>query len=178
MIQTITNDARSQLIHAMHHWPDVITAELWPYPIKMVVDVHNKFPSSNSLSPVELVTGVKHRGNLTLMHPFGCPAFVLDKTICNGGCTPKWNPRSEQGVYLGLSPDHASNVGLIFNLKTRHVSPQYHVVYDDDFTSVVHKSAPTWPTIFEHLYKSSRDEPPNDPLDSSSLRNHPTAQPV
>ena len=85
MIQTITNRARSQLIHAMHHWPDVITAELWPYPIKMVVDVHNNSPFTNGLSPVELFAGIKRRANLNLMHPFGCPAFVLDKNICTGG---------------------------------------------------------------------------------------------
>ena len=177
MIQTITTRARSQLIHAMHHWPDVITAELWPYPIKMVVDVHNNSPSAHGLSPVELFTGVKRRANLNLMHPFGCPAFVLDKAICNGGRTPKWDLRSERGVYLGLSPDHASNVGLIFNPTTRHVSPQYHVVYDDDFTSVVHQSAPTWPKIFEHLYKTSRDEPPDDPLASSPSWTSSSAKP-
>ena len=61
-------------------------------------------------------------------------------------------------------------MGLIFNPNTRHVSPQYHVVYDDDFTSVVHQSAPTWPKLFEHLYQTSRDEPPDDPMDSFSSR--------
>ena len=59
MIQTITFRARSQLIHAMQHWPDVITSEFWPYPIKMVVDVHNNSPASNGLAPVELFTGIK-----------------------------------------------------------------------------------------------------------------------
>ena len=161
MIQTITFRARSQLIHAMQHWPDVITSEFWPYPIKMVVDVHNNSPASNGLAPVELFTGIKRRANLSFLHPFGCPAFVLDKINCTGGRTPKWNPRSEQGVYLGLSPDHASNVGLIYNITTRHVSPQYHVVYDDDFTSVTHKTSPTWPKIFDRLYQTSRDEPPD-----------------
>ena len=178
MIQTITNCACSQLIHAMHHWPDVITAELWPYPIKMVVDVHNNSPSNHDLSPVKLFTGAKRQANLNLMHLFGCLAFILDKNIYNGGHTPKWDPRSEGGVYLGLSPDHTSNVGLIFNPKTRHVSPQYHVIYDDDFTSVIHQSAPTWPKIFEHLYQTSRDKPPDDPLTSSSFQNGPTATSV
>ena len=96
------------------------------------------------------------------MHPFGCPVFVLDKRLCNGGKTSKWNPRSTQGMYLGLSPEHASNVILIFNLMTRHVSPQFHVVYDEDFTSVNATWSPTWPAVYEKLFTSSRKESPED----------------
>ena len=39
-------------------------------------------------------------------------------------------------MYLGASAAHSSTVGCILNLKTGHVSPQYHVVYDELFTSV------------------------------------------
>ena len=51
MIQTITFWACSQLIHAMYHWLDIITAKFWPYPIRLVVNVHNNSLSSNGLSP-------------------------------------------------------------------------------------------------------------------------------
>ena len=55
--------------------------------------------------------------------------FVLDKSLQGGlGGIPKWNPRANAGVYLGHSPDHASNVALVLNLATGLVSPQYHVV--------------------------------------------------
>ena len=37
------------------------------------------------------------------------------------------------GIYVGRSPSHASNVALILNPRTGHVSPQFHVVFDDDF---------------------------------------------
>ena len=120
----------------MNSWPDVITAEFWPYPIHFVVDIHNNAPLKNGLCPLELFASIKRRANLKLMHPFGCPANVLDSRLYNGGKTPKWDPHSERGVYLGLSPDHAGNVSLIFNIRTRHVSLQYHLVYDDDFTSI------------------------------------------
>ena len=39
-------------------------------------------------------------------------------------------------IYVGRSPLHALNVGLILSPRTGHVSPQFHVVYDDDFTTV------------------------------------------
>jgi hypothetical protein len=39
-------------------------------------------------------------------------------------------------MYLGASTTHSSTVGRILNLKTGHISPQYHVVYDELFTSV------------------------------------------
>ncbi len=32
---------------------------------------------------------------------------------------------------------HASNVGLVYNLETKHVTPQFHVIFDDDFSSVI-----------------------------------------
>jgi hypothetical protein len=40
------------------------------------------------------------------------------------------------GVYIGRSPSQASIVGLILNPRTGHVSPQFHVIYYDDFTTV------------------------------------------
>jgi hypothetical protein len=39
-------------------------------------------------------------------------------------------------MYLGASTTHSSTVGHILNLKTSHISPQYHVIYDELFTSV------------------------------------------
>jgi hypothetical protein len=40
------------------------------------------------------------------------------------------------GIYVGRSPSHASNVALILNQRTGHISPQFHFVFDDDFTKV------------------------------------------
>jgi hypothetical protein len=40
------------------------------------------------------------------------------------------------GIYVGHLPSHASNVGLILNPRTGNVLPQFHVINDDDFTTV------------------------------------------
>ena len=66
----------------------------------------------------------------------GCPAYVLDPTLQDGQKIPKWKPRSRVGQYMGLSPLHASTVGVVRNLKTGRLSPQFHVVYDDKFETV------------------------------------------
>jgi len=48
----------------------------------------------------------------------------------------KWKERSRVGIYLGRSPHHAATVPLILNTQTGLVSPQFHVVYDDNFDTV------------------------------------------
>ena len=65
-----------------------------------------------------------------------CPCYVLDPKLHDGHKIPKWNPRARRGQYLGVSPSHSTLVGRILNVNSGYVSPQYHVVYDDLFTSV------------------------------------------
>jgi Reverse transcriptase (RNA-dependent DNA polymerase) len=44
--------------------------------------------------------------------------------------------RAYVGIYLGKSPRHARNVGLVLNPATGMVSPQYHLRYDDTFETI------------------------------------------
>ena len=87
---------------------------------------------------MELFTSSKFPSyaHLHRTHVFGCPAYVLDPKLQDGKKLPKWTPRSRRGQYLGPSPDHSTIVGRILNLRTGSVSPQFHVVYDDLFTTV------------------------------------------
>ncbi len=48
----------------------------------------------------------------------------------------KWEPRARMGIYVGWSPSHASNVALVLNPRTGNILPQFHVVFDDNFTIV------------------------------------------
>ena len=45
------------------------------------------------------------------------------------GKSPKWQPRSRCGIYLGHSPTHAGSVAMVLNPETLHNSPQYHVAF-------------------------------------------------
>ena len=68
---------------------------------------------------------------------FGSPIYILDKSLQSGTIGPsKWKERCYQGIYVGHSPHHASNVILIYNPKTQLVSPQYHVIHDKSFNTV------------------------------------------
>eukprot|EP00957_Ditylum_brightwellii_P175236 13340828-Ditylum_brightwellii.AAC.1 len=49
---------------------------------------------------------------------------------------PTWDPKARAGIYLGHSSFHAGNVALVLNLQTGHVSLQYHVDFDDEFSTV------------------------------------------
>ena len=66
----------------------------------------------------------------------------------------KWDPRARLGVYLGHSPLHAASA-LVLNPGTGHVSPQYHLVFDDEFTTVRHLREGTVPCNWKELVLSS-----------------------
>ncbi len=72
----------------------------------------------------------------TKIATFGCPAYVLRNELQGNQPLPKWESRSRLGVYIGASPKHARSVGLILNLQTGLVSPQYNVRYDDFFETL------------------------------------------
>ena len=54
---------------------------------------------------------------------------------------PKWDPRSQRGVNMGFRKMHSTKVGLILNLLTGSISPQYHVVFDDMFSTAMSSTA-------------------------------------
>ena len=41
------------------------------------------------------------------------------------------------GQYLGKSPKHTSSVGIFINIRAGYISPQYHVIYDNRFHTVM-----------------------------------------
>jgi hypothetical protein len=59
------------------------------------------------------------------------------------------------GIYVGRLPSHASNVSLILNQHTGHVLPQFHVVYDDDFTTVPYLRTATVPPHWAESVRAS-----------------------
>jgi hypothetical protein len=63
------------------------------------------------------------------------------------------------GQFLGFSCEHSSTVALVRNLHTGHVSPQYHVVFDDKFGTVFNdgKSSEELDKICAELFVSSRE---------------------
>jgi len=139
-IRELQELARSMLIHASRKWPKTVTTNLWPYAVRMASDVYNNSPCFQLIdnkSPMQIVSGANVSINPKHYKPFGCPAYVLNNALQQNKPFAKWDERAKVGVYLGKSPHHNKNVALVLNRETGLVSPQYHVMYDEEFHTVI-----------------------------------------
>eukprot|EP00957_Ditylum_brightwellii_P013638 1028515-Ditylum_brightwellii.AAC.1 len=128
MNKCLTHGARTSLLCAKRKWP-------------------------KGWSPLERILGYKDEIVAEDFHTQGCPVNVLDSSLQTGTGIgpPKWDPGSRAGVYLGHSLHHAGNIALVLNLQTGHMSPQYHLVFDNEFTTVPYMNSaetpPNWATL-------------------------------
>ena len=137
-IQTVMNMARSMLLHVQVHWPDQYDTKLWAFALDYAVWLWNHTPrKDNGLAPIEIFCGIKTSCDyLRRAKVFGSPVYILDHKLREGKKLPKWEPRSHRGQFLGFSPLHSSSVGLIRNLNTGTITPQFHFIVDQKFTTV------------------------------------------
>ena len=137
-IKDCTYGTRTMLLHAKRFWPEAITIMLWPFALLAYIERRNNLQlDSNNQTPLQKICKLGKKLDITKFHTWGCPVFVLESQIqTDPKGLPKWNPRARVGIYLGHSPVHARNVALVLNPATGHVSPQFHLVFDDDFTTV------------------------------------------
>ena len=106
-IRELQELARAMLIHANSRWKSDITANLWPYAIRMASDAVNHTPSFQDptrRTPTEIFTGSRVAGNPKHWKPFGCPVYVLDNALQGRNPFHKWKHRARPGIYLGKSP--------------------------------------------------------------------------
>jgi hypothetical protein len=160
-IQTVTNMARACMIHAQLHWPEHSFIDLWPMAMSYAIWVYNKIPHNGAgLSPEELFSGIKSTGSqLQRCHVFSCPIYVLDPALQDGKKIPKWDSKARQGVFVGFSREHSTSVPLVLNPRTGHVSPQFHVIFDDAFWTVPSLySVEEHDKRFEQLFESSSEQ--------------------
>jgi hypothetical protein len=136
-IRTVSELARSLLLHASIHWPAGVDGSLWPMAVDYATHLYNTLPNQHGVCPSDLFTGTTiPRHKLRDLHVWGCPVYVLDPTLQQGMKLPRWQPRSRRGLFVGYSRHHSSDVPLILNLQTGSISPQFHVVFDDSFSTV------------------------------------------
>ena len=139
-IRDIVDQARTMLLHAAHRWLQAVSTALWPYALHHAVKLRNNISTSlDASTPLSKFCGSTVKNNVFWkhQHTFGCPTFVLDAPLQGSiGGKPKWSEKSRVGVYLGHSSQHSSTVALVLNPKTGHVSPQFHIVFDNTFDTV------------------------------------------
>ena len=139
-IRELQELARTMMIHAARRWPKCITANLWPYALRMANDAYNHTPNmgdSEKRSPISAFAKSDVATNPKHFQTFGCPTYVLNNTLQQNAPFNKWRERSKVGIYLGKSPAHSNNVALVLDRRTGLVSPQFHVRFDPSFHSVM-----------------------------------------
>jgi hypothetical protein len=136
---TLCAAARSMLNHAISKWDKTITPELWPFAIQQAATIYNTTKRRSrdyDISPWEQFTGKRSKLNQSDMHPLFCPVYVLDRRMQEGTSPPKWTKRTTQKVYVGHLHHYSRSVPMVWDPKTKLVSPQFHVMFDDHFDTV------------------------------------------
>ena len=172
-IGTIMSMARTMMLHSAVRWPETADSSLWPMAVDYAVYLFNHVPNPvTGISPVELSTrtALQHK-DYHHLHVWGCPAYVLDPTLQGGKKLPKWQPRSRRAVFLGLSKKHAASIPLVLNLNSLCISPQFHVIFDDWFTTVAssletEESPDWWDDLFDSKFQYHFDD--DDPIKLSA----------
>ena len=176
-IRTIMSIARTMMIHAGIYWSNVADSTLWPMAVKHACFLYNHVPNhTTGLSPSDLFTRTRWPQKKFLdIHVWGCPVYVLEKSLQDGKKIPKWKPRSSRAIYMGISHKHASSVPLVLNTSTGAITPQFHIVFDDWFATVGsdHDSLPDfssdeWNKMFgssKYQYVIEEEQEDNDQTD-------------
>ena len=140
----------------------MITTILWPFALLTVAENHNLWHmDNNGKTPMMKLLGTSTFPDIKQEHTFGCPVYVLDHRLQSSSIgPPKWEPRSRLGIYIGRSPFHAGSVALVLNPRTGLVSPQYHLVFDDDFSTVPFISSNDIPPQWSTLVNNSSERTP------------------
>ncbi|KAL7461231.1 hypothetical protein ACHAXS_001651, partial [Conticribra weissflogii] len=158
-IKDLTLITRTLLLHAKRHWPEMITTMLWPQALKAAETRLNYLTlNAEGRSPISRFALVESQVFIRDFHTWGCPAFVLDGRLqSDPKGVLKWEPRCRVGIYVGHSPVHAGSVALILNPTTGHISPQFHVVFNDTFSTVPHMREETVPPHWAELIWNSAE---------------------
>jgi hypothetical protein len=136
-IRDLSDGARTSLLHAKEQWSKAISVHLWPYAVRHRNEVYNATrKESRKASPIKLFSNMTIQPRLKHFHAFGCPTYRLNRGLQGGKSQPKWEQRAQPVIYLRSLPKHASSVALVLDLLTAHVSPQYHLKFDDLFETV------------------------------------------
>ena len=88
------------------------------------------------------------------------PVFVLHPKLQDGQKVPRFNRRSQMGQFLGFSDQHSSLVAMVQNVGTNFVSPQFHVVFDEQCYTIQNDTRledTAVEPILNDLFESCRD---------------------
>jgi hypothetical protein len=79
-------------------------------------------------------------------------------------------------IYVGHSPSHAGSVALVLNPCTGHVSPQFHVVFDDLNSTVPYMEKSEVPPNWANLLENSREKVTEEDYNLAKMWPFPEAE--
>ncbi len=158
-IKDLTLITRTLLLHAKRHWPEMISTMLWPMALKAAETRMNQLTLAvDRTTPLSRFSGCEPKIFVHDFHTWGFPVFVLDGRLqTNPKGVPKWEPRSRVGIYMGHSPAHAGSVAMVLNPTTGHILPQFHVVFDNTFSTVQYMRDQVVPPHWAELVRNSAE---------------------
>ena len=95
--------------------------------------------------------------------------FLEGKVQISSKRLPKWETRVRISVYLGRSPIYAGNVTLVLNLLSGHISPQFYIVFDDNFLLILALQSNTVPKNWVDLISKSIESISEEEINSSKI---------
>jgi len=137
-IRLVSEWTRTVLLHVGLQWQKV-TPDLGPFAVLYAVDIWNHSPSQTKECPLS-ASSTYSSPSLDHFHPFGCPVYILNRSLTDGNSIPRLQPRSHLGIYLGRSPNHAKDVSLVLDLNTNYISAKYHIIYDNKFETITNSN--------------------------------------
>ena len=129
------------MLHSAIHWLRRLTllmlqSGLWPFNMRSSCTITCRI-RQQGLSPVDIFTKSRwQQHKFRDINVWGCPVYVLHKTIADGKMLPRWAPRSIRCANMGFSSIHASTVPLVLNPATVYITAQFHAVFDDWFSTI------------------------------------------
>jgi hypothetical protein len=70
------------------------------------------------------------------MHPLLCPVYVLDRRVQESTSPPKWTKQTTQKFYVGHLHHYSKSFPVVWDKKTKLVSPHFHVMFNDKLNTV------------------------------------------
>jgi hypothetical protein len=158
------------MLHAAICWLDMADSSLWPLAMEYAVYIYNHTPKMESgVAPIDIFSRTTvPREHLKDLLVWGCPTYVLNPKLQDGKKIPRWKLRSRCGVFLGFGDKYSSSVPLVLNATKHNIFPQFHVIFDNLFSTVISTLVPSkTPKEWDDLcntscYKTEFDN--NDPF--------------
>ena len=121
-------------------------------------------------SRVKTFSAMHNKINIRHYLTFGCPVYVIDAHLQGASLIPKWDERVRVRAYVGRSPIHTVNGSLILNLSKGHVSPQFHAVFNETFSTVPSLKTGSVPASWKFVCKNNRELTTYKDFNLSDLR--------